>query len=92
SQGQPVRLYRSRGGVDWEVDYVQACANHTEVDVADEQLVGVKHDGTFVDLYANDYTDHGTLVRETLLMRGKFPASSGAPVIGSVVEHDLSVR
>jgi hypothetical protein len=93
SQGQMVSLYRSRGGIDWEVDAVETCADGSTVDIADEQLTGVKPDGTFVDLYSLYYTANGgTLLRETFTMRGRFPASTGAPVIGSADDHDVSVR
>jgi hypothetical protein len=94
SQGKPVSLYLSRGGLEWGVNFKLNCADGSYFPGAYEgDLIGVKHNGTFVDSYASHWTsENGMLQNETYAMRGRFPAAPGAPVSGSFQTHSVSVH
>ncbi|MEA2210630.1 MAG: hypothetical protein QOF83_578 [Solirubrobacteraceae bacterium] len=94
SQGTRVRLYLSRGGLDWEVFSIGNCADGSKTGVGiDEDLIGVHHDGTFTDSYSDDFiANDGMLHRSTASMRGRFPAPTGAAVIGSFDFHDTKLH
>jgi hypothetical protein len=94
SQGQQVSLYLSRGGLDWFLFDNFNCADGSPLSGGwDEDLVGVNRDGTFADSYAYNWTTRdGTRQHETLSMRGKFPASTGASVTGSFDAHSARVH
>lgn len=94
SQGWPVSVYLSRGGVDWTVFSVLQCADGSRLKVdIDEDLVGINHGGTFSDSYSFPWlADHGMLQHEMLSMRGKLPASADASATGSFDAHTVSVR
>lgn len=89
SQGQLVSLYQSHAGLDWFVRWGGTCANGLQLGLGwDEDLVGVKRDGTFADSYSRNWiANDGTHIRETLTMRGKLPASADAPATGFFNGH-----
>jgi len=94
SQGRPVYLYRSGGGLDWTVFFVFSCAGGGRTDVGyDEDLVGVNHGGAFADVFSLiNLPDPDTPVRDTLSMKGRFPSSTGTKVTGSFDSHQVSVH
>lgn len=92
-QGQGVSLYLSHGGLDWSLFSNLNCADGSFYPQTwDGDLVGVNHHGTFADSYSFTWTAANVLQRETLSMRGRFPASAGASVTGSIDAHSASVH
>ncbi len=89
SEGLLISVYRSSAGLDWFVYWNGTCADGSRLGAGwDEDLVGVKRDGTFFDSYSwNWIGNDGTHVRETLTMRGKIPASAGTSAAGFFSAH-----
>jgi hypothetical protein len=94
TQGKPVSLYLSRGGLDWLLFSNWNCADGSSIGPNwNGDLVGVNRDGTFADSYSDTWTaDNGMLQRETLSMRGKFPAAADARVTGLFQVQSVSVH
>ena len=90
SQGQPLSLYRSPGGLDWYVGWIGDCADGSQTSANwEEDLTDVKRDGSFTDSYSYSTTtsDGITNLRDDVAFSGRFPASAASTVTESFGAH-----